>query len=215
MTDWGFRVDDSPCVTSENHPIAPQRAHGISEPSHGLRELSGPRAMTARARAIETYIRAKDENRPHLLPKAFAEGATVRMHVHTAAISFPPILSGLDAIADALVRRFGQTYENVYTFCLSAPPDDGHRRFSCRWLVAMSDKQTGMVRVGAGLYDWDIPHDRIEELQITITAMQILDSRSLHPVMNWLSGLPYPWCPAEVALRSVPEFEGLRALLNG
>jgi hypothetical protein len=163
------------------------------------------------ARAIETYIRAKDENRPHLLSEAFAPGATVRMIVDTAAISFPPILSGLDAIADTLVRTFGQTYENIYTFCLSAPPERAVQRFSCRWLVAMSDKQSGTVRVGTGLYDW-YGRDRIEELAITISAMALLDPVALHPVMNWVSNLPYPWCPAEFTWRAMPTIEGLEEI---
>jgi hypothetical protein len=165
-------------------------------------------ATAMMARAIETYIRAKDQNRPHLMTEAFASDATVRMIIDTTTISFPPTMSGLDAITDTLVRTFGQNYENIYTFCLSAPPEHAVQRFSCRWLVAMSDKQSGTVRVGTGLYDWHCP-DRIEELVITISTMVLLDPAALHAVMNWVSGLPYPWCPAEAAWHAMPTIEGL------
>ena len=37
--------------------------------------------MGAHANAIQTYIRAKDENRPHLMPGAFAHDASLQIKV--------------------------------------------------------------------------------------------------------------------------------------
>jgi len=59
---------------------------------------------------IATYVRAKDSNRAHLMSAAFAPNATLEMVVNAATISFPPHASGLDAITDVLVRRFGGTF---------------------------------------------------------------------------------------------------------
>ena len=99
---------------------------------------------------IATYIRAKDSNRPHLMSAAFAPDASLEMVVNAGTISFPPHAAGLDAITDVLVSRFGQTFENVYTFCLCSPPYSHPSTFSCAWLVGMSPKEGGAVRVGCG-----------------------------------------------------------------
>ena len=45
--------------------------------------------MATAADHIATYIRAKDENRPHLMASAFAPGAQLTMDVKPDAISFP------------------------------------------------------------------------------------------------------------------------------
>jgi hypothetical protein len=81
--------------------------------------------MGSHSNAIEAYVRAKDENRPHLLPSAFSTDASLEMRVETENISFPPTSKGIDAITQVLVRDFGLVYENIYTFCLSRAPRDG------------------------------------------------------------------------------------------
>ena len=164
--------------------------------------------MPSPSDCIRAYIRGKDGNRPHLLSGAFAPTAAVEMIIKTPAISFPSVVTGLDAIADVLVRRFGLTYENVYTFCLSSQPSDDSHTFSCDWLVAMSEKEGGAVRVGSGRYDWFFaPGGRrlVEKLVITIDVMQKLNRDCLRPVMDWVTAIPYPWCPADVAVRRAPE----------
>ena len=93
--------------------------------------------MPTPTESITGYIRAKDSNRPHLLDAVFAADATVQMHVQTDAISFPSSLQGRDAIADTLVRRFNQTYENIYTLCIGEPPEADAQIYSCDWFVAM------------------------------------------------------------------------------
>ena len=57
----------------------------------------------------------------------------------TGGIAFSPVATGLAAITESLVRNFGRTYENVYSFYLArpqpgAPPDT----FACDWLVGMT-----------------------------------------------------------------------------
>jgi hypothetical protein len=172
--------------------------------------------MPTSSKVIETYIRAKDENRPHLMEWVFAASATLQVVVETAAISFPPWTTGRGPIEDVLVRQFGQKFENVYTFCLADPPESDDRTFSCDWLVGMSEKESGNVRVGFGRYDWRFSdHSRlVEKLTITIEQMAILDPDSLGSVMDWLAELPYPWCPAHVAAQGAPSIEDLVAIVG-
>ena len=163
---------------------------------------------------VATYIRAKDSNRPHLMKAAFAEDASLEMVVKAGTISFPPLSTGVDAITEVLVRRFGQTFENVYTVCLSSPPTSDQSDFSCAWLVGMSEKEGGVVRVGAGRYDWSFRGGLVDRLKITIELMQVLPPSALRPVMNWLSKLPYPWCSIETVAGTLPHLNGLEAVAN-
>lgn len=172
--------------------------------------------MHTTADSIRAYILAKDGNRPHLLTAAFTGDATLRMVVRTDAIAFPAVSTGRDAIAETLVRRFNQAYENVYTLCIGAPPADNSAWFSCNWLVAMSAKDGGAVRVGCGRYDWEFTPDqhKASALAITIEAMEILPADSLEQVMQWMSGLPYPWCEVEKAMAAAPDLAGVAAVMR-
>ena len=169
--------------------------------------------MPAAERVLRAYFHAKDENRPHLMATAFAGDAVLETVVKTGAISFPPVSRGLAPITDVLVRKFGQTYENVYSFYLERPRsaaalDD----FACDWLVGMSEKDGGKARVGCGRYDWHFQSEEphlAERLVITIEAMQVLARELREPILGWLTGLPYPWCPAETILASAPDIADL------
>jgi hypothetical protein len=167
--------------------------------------------MSSPSETVATYILAKDGNRPYLMRQAFTGHAELEMVVKTDAISFPSSAQGLHAIEDVLIRRFGLEYENVYTFCLSRPSETD-RQFSCQWLVGMSAKSNGQIRIGCGRYDWYFeskPPCRAERLVITIDVMKIFPAAELVASMNWLSGLSYPWCTAEEAVRNLPSIEGL------
>jgi len=173
--------------------------------------------VQSESNSVAVYIRAKDDNRPELMKSAFAEDATLEMVVNTGAITFPPLTHGVSLITDVLVTRFNESFENVRTFCLAAPPKPDCAAFSCAWLVGMSDKQTGAVRVGCGRYDWrfqlHIPH-LASRLRITIEIMEVLPSQNLAAVVNWLSELPYPWCNCALALRSAPSIEELEPIIR-
>ena len=165
--------------------------------------------MTTPAEAVLTYILAKDGNRPFLMKQAFAENVELETVVKTDAISFPSTASGLKAVEDILVRRFGADNENMYTFCLSQP-DPVHSRFQCHWLVGMSVKATGQLRVGCGRYDWHFNEDgKVGKLVINIDVMKVLSGTELDAVMCWLSSLPYPWCSPSQVLKSFPVHDDL------
>ncbi|AIY41572.1 hypothetical protein LT85_2414 [Collimonas arenae] len=171
--------------------------------------------MRTPSNSILAYIQAKDGNRPHLISRAFTEDATLSMVVNTGSIAFPPESQGRDTIADLLVRRFGQAYENIYTFCLSVPPKNQEPEFICDWLVVMSEKESRAVRVGCGRYHWFFSQEShlVERLTITIEAMQSLPPQDLDSVMVWASSLPYPWCSAQTALDGAPDLADLSAVL--
>ncbi|WP_211473860.1 hypothetical protein [Collimonas humicola] len=171
--------------------------------------------MRTPSNSILAYIQAKDGNRPHLMAYAFAEDATLAMAVNGGAIAFPPATAGRDNIADVLVRRFGQAYENIYTFCLAVPPKNQESAFSCDWLVAMTEKESRAVRVGCGRYDWSFAEEShlAQGLAITIEAMQTLPADVVGDVMQWVSVLPYPWCSADAVIAGAPGVEGLDPVL--
>jgi hypothetical protein len=165
---------------------------------------------------LRNYFHAKDENRPHLLDRVFEPGAELIVVNHADTISFPARTVGREAITDVLVRDFGQTYENIYSFYLRRP-QGATEAFSCGWLVAMSMKQSKSVRVGCGRYDWSFanaaPH-LATHLTITIQAMQVLPPAELAAVLAWVQALNYPWCAAEDVVRQAPNIASLASILQ-
>jgi hypothetical protein len=165
---------------------------------------------------LRTYFHAKDENRPHLMRHTFAEDAVLRMQVKSDAIQFPSETHGLAAITDVLVRSFGQTYENVYSFYLDRPAADVEA-FSCDWLVGMSVKSSGELRVGCGRYDWTFQRGEprlASALEITIEHMQVLPAQHSDAVFTWLAGLGYPWTSTRQVLASAPSITSLSPVLQ-
>ena len=169
------------------------------------------------AQVLRNYFHAKDENRPHLMRLALCEDALLRIEVKSDAISFPSEARGLAAITEVLVSRFGQTYENVYSFYLDRPPADT-ATFACDWLVGMSTKVNGEVCVGCGRYGWTFQRgDRLlaSALEIAIESMQVLPASRGGIVFSWLTGLRgYPWTTAPEVLASAPELPVLTPVLE-
>ena len=167
------------------------------------------------ADAISTYILAKDSNRPQLMKHAFAGDCELEMAVKTDAISFPNSAKGLEQITQILVTNFGDQYENVRTFCLSRPNSEYLPHFRCDWLVGMSARQGGAVRVGCGHYGWHFgagTDGRVKKLVIDIEVMGVLPAGETEPIMQWLAALPYPWCSNIQALENIPAIDGLRPI---
>ena len=159
---------------------------------------------------VSSYFLAKDGNKPHLTHRVFTERARLDMAVKTDVISFPAAVRGRSEITEVLVRRFAREFENVYTFGLSLPTSENRRRFPCPWLVGMSAKQDGAVRVGCGRYEWHFANDEsglVNHLVITIDEMDLLPASTLGEVMSWLSALPYPWCTPAEATAAMPQID--------
>jgi len=173
--------------------------------------------MSAPADSIRAYLHAKDRNQPYLMEQAFTENASLHMAVHTDTITFPPATIGREAITDLLVRRFAQTYENVHTLCMSAPPAKPDTELKCDWLVVMAEKESRQVRVGCGHYNWRFcPYTYlVEHLSITMEAMQFLAPNQLSNIMILISGQSYPWCASEVVMvvmNNTPEMNELNVI---
>ncbi|MBR1277971.1 hypothetical protein JQ624_25150 [Bradyrhizobium sp. AUGA SZCCT0283] len=171
--------------------------------------------MITASDAVSAYILAKDGNRPFLMRRAFTNDAELEVIVKSDAISFPNSAKGLSALEDILVRRFGLDYENVFTFCLSRPSEANRFHFPCHWLVGMSARGDGQIRVGCGRYDWHFGKDgRVEKLAIAIDCMTVLPAAELSASMIWLSSLPYPWCSPDQAIDGMPTTEGYAEIAN-
>ena len=165
---------------------------------------------------LRSYFHAKDENRPHLLIGVFDNDATLEISNRSSEIAFPSVTIGRGEIANVLVRTFGQTYENIYSFYM-ARPGARERRFVCNWLVAMSDKASRSVRVGCGRYDWKFneePPHLASHLAITIATMQVLSPDFLPTILNWIGSLSYPWSSAVEAIGCAPQIAGLDPVLR-
>lgn len=164
-----------------------------------------PKSFTPET-VLRSYFHAKDENRPHLLEDVFAPDAELVIRNQSANIAFPSFTQGRLAIAEVLVRSFALSYENIYSFYLSRPLP-GVREFTCPWLVGMSERSSGLVRVGCGTYEWafapDAPHVA-SRLVIIIEAMQVLPLTESERVFTWLRALNYPWSSSQAALHGIP-----------
>ncbi len=165
--------------------------------------------------AVSAYFYAKDGNRPYLMRRVFTPDVDLEMLVKTEAISFPSTATGLAAVEDVLGRRFANDMENVFTFCLSRPTEADRHHFPCHWLVGMSAKNNGPIRVGSGRYDWYFTPDArclVRRLIITIDVMQIFPASSIDTIMGWLTDLPYPWCTPEEVARNMPKLDGMEPI---
>jgi hypothetical protein len=156
---------------------------------------------------LRNYFHAKDENRPHFLEHVFTQTAVLEIRNRTSTITFPNATSGREAIAEVLVRSFGQTYENVYSFYLRRPVGQPSE-FECPWIVAMTEKDTRNVRVGCGSYAWEFetdPPNLARRLTIEIAEMQLLAPSDARDTFTALAELTYPWSSVaqltEAALR--------------
>ena len=166
---------------------------------------------------MRNYLHAKDENRPVYMARAFTADAVLKMTLRTQAIAFPPEAHGRDAITEALVRTFGQTYENVFTFYLAHPGTDTRLdEYACDWFVGMMEKATGQVRVGCGRYDWTFqaePH-LANRLTITIETMLNLPADTAPAIFGWLTTLPYPWTDPQRVMQTAPPIEALAPVMH-
>lgn len=174
-------------------------------------------APLSTATLLRNYFHAKDENRPLYMARTFTSDAVLTMTLRTQAIAFPPEARGLEAMTDALVRKFGQAYENVFTFYLGHPGANAVLpEYRCDWFVGMTEKATGEVRVGCGSYDWvfqEKPH-LAKRLTITIETMQSLPADTAAAVFGWLTALPYPWTDAQRVVASAPPIEALAPVMQ-
>jgi len=159
---------------------------------------------------ISIYIKAKDDSKPHLMKSVFSENAILKMKVQTENISFPADVIGVDDITEALVRNFNNTYENIYTVCLSDTVEQRGDVLACRWLVGMTDKASGLPRVGFGDYQWIFDGEGsglVSHLTIAIDDMIVLPLEFQSDVISWCANLSYPWVLSSEVVASMPDID--------
>ncbi|BBB24692.1 nuclear transport factor 2 family protein [Amphritea japonica] len=168
---------------------------------------------------ISQYIKAKDNSKPHIMAKVFAEQAVLKMDVQTDNISFPAEVQGVDKITRTLVQDFNNSYDNIYTLCItnSVNQHQHQNHLSCRWLVCMTEKSSGSLRLGYGDYHWRFEGQSsglISQLKITIDDMQILPEGIETEILCWFDTLPYPWALSSELKTTMPDIELLYKTLQ-
>jgi hypothetical protein len=146
-----------------------------------------------------------------LLDRVFAPHAELVIRNKSTNIAFPATTRGRAAIAEVLVRSFALAYENVYSFYLSRPRGIV-AEFECPWLVGMSERSSGLPRVGCGSYRWSFepsPPHLASTLVICIEAMQVAPLGEFEAVFSWLRALDYPWSSCSLALPGIPRTASL------
>ncbi len=151
------------------------------------------------------------------MSRVFTVAARVEIKMKTQSIAFPAGAVGLDDITDVLISQFSQNYENVYTFCLFDSSENHENKFSCDWLVVMTEKNGGGLRVGCGSYNWSFDHQQeilADHLIITIEQMILLSPDSYDQIFAWVTKLPYPRCSADEMLETMPSLALLNSVRN-
>ena len=188
-------------------------------PSSAQQGEIGTRGRMSPEQLLRAYFRAKDENRPHLLVDVFAADARLEVLDRSGQIGFPGVTIGREGIADVLVRRFNQSYENIYSYYLARPHPTA-TVFACDWLVGMTEKATRNVRVGCGRYDWTFRGDpvlSVSRLVIHIEQMLSLAPACANEVIGSMLRMNYPWTSADEVKRalSLDGLDPIRAYVAG
>lgn len=170
---------------------------------------------------ITAYIQAKDENRPWYLTKVFSSDAVLEMKVESDVIDFPAEVFGREAIPDILVKNFSQTYDNVFTFVFDDSVTYDGMKLSCMWLVIMTKKDDGSLRVGYGKYTWYFkPNSNqflVPKLRIEIISMNEFPLSFMDSIYNCVEVMPYPWIQksdCKKLVHSIPDLSDLIASLD-
>jgi len=161
---------------------------------------------------IGRYIKGKDANKPHLFESVFSQDAVLKMMVQSDNISFPEEVNGLDAITKTLSSEFNLAYENIYTLCFLDTFKQSENLINCHWLVGMTSKETGEVKVGYGDYHWTFELEgehKVSKLIILIEDMLVLPKEQSSYILNWLESGTYPWAMTSATLETMPDIEGL------
>lgn len=151
---------------------------------------------------IARYIEAKDQNRPHLMSLAFEDNAILTMQVESSEIEFPAQVNGRQAISQTLVRDFAGRFENIYTYCLTQPDDETANGCQLNWLVVMTERASGNIKLGYGRYDWlfNSQSGLCSKLHIHIEHMQVVSAPVADKIYQRISDYPTPWQPASALL---------------
>ncbi|MGO4329893.1 hypothetical protein AB4Z48_13710 [Cupriavidus sp. 2TAF22] len=150
---------------------------------------------------LETYVRAKDNNRPELIHEAFAQDATLTISINTDTIAFPAKTEGAQGIAATLVTEFAKTFDACRTYYVADELALVGDSIVVPWLVAMRETAANVLRLGKGYYRWGFAQAdgpaRIASLHIHIERMDSVADPMAATLAALQAGLTYPWLPAD------------------
>ena len=173
--------------------------------------------LAAHDRIVRAYLEAKDYQRPHRFAEAFTDDARFRTtFAFDTDWNSSDAVHGLPAITETF-RRLGAGFENLVTFCLPESLRWEDDALHMRWVVFMTGRKSGQIRVAWGDYQWRFTaiNRRATSLDVHMHAMRELPSNPR--LLDWAMALPHVWCTGAVARRCLPHaaIPGLSAFLAG
>ena len=181
--------------------------------------MDHPALSPAQHHVLTKYLEAKDQQRPFLFGEVFTSEAMFqsRFAFETDFNDERPV-HGLDAIA-GVFQRMGSRVENIFTVYTPSSVRWDAGALSIDWLVGMSERESGKLRLAWGDYAWRFnpAGTRATELVVLMRQMIELPASAGSSINHWLAELPAPWCEAEQILESMPSFAGsedLRAFFS-
>lgn len=166
--------------------------------------------MKSARELLETYVEAKDLDRPGLILDCFAPNAVLTYSIATDTISFPARTRGADAIAQILVRDFRKTFTRCKTYYVcDSVVKDSRKIDKLPWLVVMKEMSGPILRLGKGCYTWHFEWFdqamRVSAMHIHIDRMDAVEDPGADILDALQSALPYPWLRPAM-LRATLEF---------
>jgi hypothetical protein len=157
-------------------------------------------------RILHDYLHGKDQSRPHLLARAFAPDAVFvsRFEFDTDFSDDTP-REGLGTIIETF-RQLGAACENIYTVCASDSVRESPEGWRCKWLVTMTQRDDGRVRVAWGDYLWQLGGwgTRAKRLEVTMEEMQVLPADRADGFCDWMATHEGLWVESARMLEGCP-----------
>jgi len=162
-------------------------------------------------RVLRAYLHAKDCGVPARFADAFTPDATFtsRFEFETSFSDEEPRV-GLAAIAETF-GLLTKHCDNITTLCtLDSVVTDGDTLRN-KWIVAMTNRDSGCIRVAWGDYVWtmDPEAERARSLIVNMRHMAEMGPEHAEVVLVWLRALPAPWCDGQALVVDMPALLGL------
>lgn len=162
---------------------------------------------------IHTYLRAKDESRPILFRQVFLkEGRFQTRFSIDTDFNQGGMRHGLDTITQTF-QQLGAGFENIFTTCpIESAFYNDVGQLESSWVVGMTGRNEGQVRLAAGSYLWTFDSDSglVKELDVLMEHMLVLPAHHAESILSWLSPLPQPWCRSVELLERMPHLSELQ-----
>lgn len=175
--------------------------------------------ITTIKEVLEKYIKGKDTDQFKLLESIYSENSEVTFEIKPNSITFPSVISGNKEIAQILSSEFNKKYCNVKTYYLSEnfPDIENLKIDKQKWLVLMSEKNSGVLYAGAGSYNWEFEYGKEQVLKIKhhhifIEAMIKLKNLPLQFIIDLQNSIPYPWASENDVKELMQKYDDLLAI---